>query len=397
MELQTDFRKLKVVEGNEAVAHGVRLCQPDIIAAYPITPMSSTLDYLFQLQADGLLKAEMIAVESEHSAMSALIGASLSGGRTFTATASQGLLFMYEAYLDASTLRLPVVMALATRETNAPQGVTGSDQDAILVKDGGWIQIHVESGQEILDTIIMAYRLAEDPQILLPVTVCYTGFYLSYLSEPIEIPEQEKVDQFLPPLEMSPRLDPRTPMTASVYSRGIITTEYRYKHIAALQRAKARIDEIDDEFQQSFGRSYGGQIEEYRCEDADIVLLAMGSCAGTAKDVVDEKRDGGLRVGLIRVRMFSPFPRERLVSALAGKKAVGVIDRNVTFSWDCGSLFVQLKAACVDLDARMPMVNFIDGLSGSDITMEHIARAIDITQLVAEGKPHKEVTWLSLE
>jgi pyruvate/2-oxoacid:ferredoxin oxidoreductase alpha subunit len=186
-------------------------------------------------------------------------------------------------------------------------------------------------------------------------------------------------------------------MTASGYTRGIITTEYRYKHLAALQRAKAKFDEIDDKFQQVFGRSYGGQIEEYRCEDADIVLLAMGSCAGTAKDVIDEKRDRGLKVGLIKVKMFSPFPGERLVKALTGKKAVGVMDRNVAFSWDCGCLFVQLKAACADLDTRIPMVNFIDGLSGLDITMEHIARAIDITQLVAEGKPHKEVTWLSLE
>jgi pyruvate/2-oxoacid:ferredoxin oxidoreductase alpha subunit len=397
MEIQTDFRKLKSVEGNEAVAHGVRLCQPDVIAAYPITPMSSVLDYLYEFHADGQLRAEMIAVESEHSAMSALMGASLAGGRTFTATASQGLLFMYEAYLDASTLRLPIVMSLATRETNAPQGVTAGDQDAIQVKDGGWIQIHVESGQEILDTIIMAYRLAEDPSILLPVMVCYTGFYLSYLSEPVEIPDQEKVDQFLPPLKISPRLDPKTPMTASVYSRGVITTEYRYKHLAALQRAKSRIDEIDDEFQQVFGRSYGGQVEEYRCEDADIVLLTMGSCAGTAKDVIDEKRDRGLKVGLIKVRMFSPFPGERLGKALTGKKAVGVIDRNVAFGWNCGSLFIQLKAACADLDTRIPRVNFIGGLSGSDITMEHIARAIDVTQLVAEGKPHKEVTWLSLE
>lgn len=249
---------LKLLEGNEAVAHGVLLCQPDVIAAYPITPMSSVLDHLYHFKADGSLKAEMLAVESEHSSMSALIGASLAGGRTFTATASQGLLFMYEAYADAATLRLPIVMTLATRETNAPQGVTAGDQDAILVKDTGWIQIHVESCQEILDTIIMAYRLAEDPQILLPVSVCYTGFYLSYLSEPVEIPEQEKVDQFLPPLEMNPRIDPETPMTASVYSRGIITTEYRYKHLAAAQRAKARIEEIETEFQQIFGRSYGG-------------------------------------------------------------------------------------------------------------------------------------------
>lgn len=389
--------EVKVLEGNQTVAYAVKLCRPDVIAGYPITPMSSTWDYLFQFQADGLLNAEMVAVEGEHSSMSVLIGAAQAGGRTFTASSSQGLFFMYEAYVSASTLRLPIVMGLATREPQSPQGVTASDQDAVMAKEAGWIQIHVESCQEILDTIIMAYRLAEDPQILVPVNVCYIGFYLSYRLEPVDIPEQERVDQFLPPLQMSPRLDPLTPMTGHVYTTELVTTEYRYKHAAAMQRAKAKLDEIDREFHQAFGRSYGGQIEEYQCEDADIVLLTMGGYTGTAKVVVDQKRAEGLKVGLVKVRMFRPFPTERVISVLSGKKAIGVIDRNVCFAWDCGALFAELRTALGDSDIRIPMVNFIDGLSGIDITVESIARAIDITQSVAKGKPHKKVYWFSLE
>jgi len=388
--------KLKVLEGNQAVAYGVRLCRPDVICAYPITPQTSLLEYLYQFKANGLLDAEMVEVEGEHSSMSAVIGASCAGARTFTSTSSQGLAFMYEAYIDGSTRRLPIVMVIATREMESPTGVASGEQDAMMVKDAGWVQIHVESCQEILDSIIMAYRLAEDPQILIPVSVCYNGFYLSYLSEPVDIPDQEKVDQFLPPLEMSPRLDPQMPMSSSPFVIGTMCAEYRYKHIAALERAKVKFEEIDREFQQVFGRSYGGQIEEYRCEDADIVLLAIGSCVGTAKVVVDRKRGEGLKLGLIKVRMFRPFPRERLANALRGKKAIGVIDRNVAFSWDCGSLFVDIKAALNSLD-RIPMANFIDGLAGLDITEEHIEKAIDIIQLAAEGKPHKEVTWLCLE
>ena len=389
--------EIKVLEGNETVAYAVKLCRPDVISGYPITPMSSTWDYLFQFQADGLLNAEMVAVEGEHSSMSVLIGAAQAGGRTFTASSSQGLFFMYEAYVSASTLRLPVVMGIATREPNSPQGVTASDQDAIMAKEAGWIQIHVESCQEIMDTIIMAYRLAEDPEILVPVNVCYIGFYLTYLLEPVDIPEQEKVDHFLPPLKMSPRLDPLTPMTGHAYTTEVITTEYRCKHAAAMHRAKAKLDEIDREFQQAFGRSYGGQIEEYRCDDADIVLMTMGNCSGTAKVVVDQKRAEGLKVGLVKVRLFRPFPAERLISAVRGKKAIGVIDRNVLFGWNSGGLFVEAKAALCDLDTSIPMVNFIDGLSGIDITEDSIARAISITQSVAEGKPHKRVYWFSLE
>lgn len=387
---------IKVLEGNEAAAYGAMLCQTDVICAYPITPQTSLLDYLFQFKADGLLKAEMVAVESEHSAMSAVIGAAKAGGRTFTSTSSQGLAFMYEPYIDASTGRLPIVMVIATREMQSPLGVASSEQDAILARDGGWIMINVESCQEILDGVIMAYRLAEDPEILLPVNVCYDGFYLSYLSEPVNLPAQEEVERFLPPFKPSTYLDPQMPMT-NPYCVGELPSKYRYGHLAAMQRAKMKLEEIDREFQNTFGRSYGGQIEQYRCEDADIVLIAMGSCVGTARVVVDNKRDQGLKVGLIKIRMFRPFPREKILDALNGKKAVGLIDRNVCFGWGSGTLFIELKAALFNSDTRIPLLNFIAGLSGLDITLQHIERAIDAIESAAQGKPYQEVTWLDLE
>lgn len=396
MEVKSTNR-LRVLEGNEAVAYGVLLCQPDVIAAYPITPQTSALEHLYHFKSDGLLQSEMVEVEGEHSAMSVVIGAAKAGGRTFTSTSSQGLLFMYEPYIDASTSRLPIVMGIATREVFGPPALACSHQDAMLVRDGGWIQIHVESCQEILDSIIMAYRLAEDPEVLLPVSICYDGFYLSYLSGPVDIPSQEQVSQFLPSRKAKLRLDPDTRLSGFAHAWGVLGVEYRYKHVAAMQRAKRKIDEIDAEFQTIFGRSYQGQIEEYKCGDADIVLLAVGSCAGTAKVVVDEKRDEGQKVGLIKVRAVSPFPKERLVSVLAGKKAIGVIDRNVCFGWGCGALFAGVKATTSDFGTCIPMVNFIDGISGTDITKEHLERAIDTVNLAAQGALPKEVIWLGIE
>jgi pyruvate/2-oxoacid:ferredoxin oxidoreductase alpha subunit len=305
---------------------------------------------------------------------------------------------MYEPYITVPNHRLPVVMVDATRESLPPTTVSGSGQDVMLVKDTGWIQIHVATCQEILDTIIMAYRLAEDPEILLPVTVAYDGYYLSYFSEAVNIPAQQKVDQFLPKRERFPVIDPERPLTLSPWASPAMFTEYRVKHMNALQRAKTKLEEIEEEFQQTFGRSYGGQIEEYRCDDADIVLVAMNSCVGTAKVMVDQKRDEGLKVGLIKVKMFRPFPREKLASALKGKKAIGVIDRNVCFGWNCGHLLVELRAALTnELEGRVPLVNFIGGLNGGDITLQHMEKAIDTVQLAAQGKPTKEVTFFELE
>jgi pyruvate/2-oxoacid:ferredoxin oxidoreductase alpha subunit len=267
----------------------------------------------------------------------------------------------------------------------------------MMVKDAGWVHIHVDSCQEILDTVIMAYRLAEDPEILLPVTVCYDGYYLSYYSEAVDIPTQTSVDSFVPWRERPHRLDPEMPMTMQPISSVPLFTEYRVKHLAALQRTKTKLEEIEGEFQKVFGRSYGGQIEEYRCEDADIVFVALGSCVGTAKTVVDQKRDEGLKVGLVKVRLFRPFPREKMAAALKGRKAVGILDRNVCFGWNCGHLLVEVKTALNDIDERMPLLNFIGGLNGGDITLDNISGAVDAVNRAAQGEAYQEVAFFDLE
>jgi len=386
-----------VLDGNRAAAHAVRLCRPDVICAYPITPQTEILESLYLFQANQTLKAEMVAPESEHSVLSILRGASAAGGRTFTATSSQGLVFMYEVCINVATTRLPIVMVNVAREMIAPHAVTAGEQDIMMVKDAGWIQLHAQSCQEILDLIIMAYRLAEDPEIRIPVIVCYDGYFLSHLWEPVEVPSPEMVDDFLPPLEMYPRVDPDLMFTCGPNTPSKMGTELRYKHTAATQRAKKKFEEIEGEFQKIFGRSYGGQIEEYRSEDAEIALLAVGSCAGTAKVVVDRKREQGLKAGLITVRMFRPFPKERLLQALKGKKAIGVIDRNVSFGWESGALFTDVKAALYDLGEFVPMRDFICGLCGSDITLKQIDRAFDFLKLDRKERTFQEVIWLDLE
>jgi len=390
--------EIKVLSGNQAAAKAAVLCQPDVVAAYPITPQSEVVEELSKFYAEGALQAEFVEVEGEHSAMSVLIGASSSGGRTFSATSSHGLLSMFEAYFYASTLRLPIVMAHVCRELAAPNTVLCSQQDILTMRDAGWIQIHCASCQEILDSIIMGYRLAEDPDILLPVNICYDGHYLSHFSARVEVPDQTDVVTFLPEKDLREcRLDPDKPMMQAPYLGGKLFTEYRYKHCMAMQNALPEIDYIDGEFQKSFGRSYGGLIEEYRNEDAEIVLVALGSAASTAKAVIDLKRDEGVKVGLVRIRCFRPFPCDRLEKALRGVKAIGVIDRDVCFGWNMGIVFMELRSLLNRSQINLPMVNFIAGLSGADINIENIGRAINDIQQVSRGGSDREVTWLDLE
>ncbi len=374
------------------------LCQPDVIAGYPITPQTALLEKVTRFCADGLLKAKTVEVEGEQSALSVLIGAAAAGARTFTATSSQGLAFMYEAYCRVPILRLPIVMVIAGREMDAPP--SAGLQDAISVRDAGWIQIYVEDCQEILDTIITAYRLAEDPEIMLPVNVIYDGFYLSHLSEPVDIPSPEQVQRFLPPYDPGQfRLDPENPMQFPERSfaipTGRLVTEFRYRHCAAMERAKAMIETLDNDYFDFFGRRHGGLIEEYRCQDAEVVLVTLGASTGTAKEVIDRKRSEGMKAGLIKVRVLRPFPEERLARAISGKKAVGVIDRNVSFGWNSGTLFAELKA--VPGSAAIPMVSFIDGLGGSDITVQHLEKALAITAAAASGQRAGETVWVGLE
>jgi pyruvate/2-oxoacid:ferredoxin oxidoreductase alpha subunit len=391
--------ELKVVTGNAAAAYGAMLCRPDVVASYPITPQTEVVEQMSRFHADGILDAEMIEVEGENSAMNSVAAATLAGGRAFTATSSWGLVYMYDAVLQAAGFRAPVVMANVNRETPGILAVSSGQQDMICTRDSGWVQLIVENCQEILDTIIVAFRLAEDYDIQLPVMVNYDGFYLSYLAEGVRIPARDDVDKYLSILKTQPQrmiLDPTKPIGAG--SHGILNdfVELRYKHCAALNRVKTKLDEIDAEFGDFFGRSYGGQIEEYRTADADIVILTSGSAVGTARTVVDAKRAEGIKVGLVKLRVFRPFPRERLVQAMKGKKAVAVIDRSVNFGWNCGPIYQELRALTPEI-GKIPMMSFIDGLANVDITKPHIERVVDDLNNAAQGKPYQEVTWIPLE
>lgn len=384
-----------VVNGNKAAAIGAALAKPDVIAAYPITPQTPVVEYLTQFVADGLLDSVMSEVESELTAMSIVTGASLAGARTFTATSSQGLALMYEPYFRASTLRLPIVMAIVNREMISPQTVWGGPQDSISVRDAGWIQIYVEDNQEILDMIIQAYKIAENKDVLLPINICYDGFYLSHMTEKVFIPEQEKVDVFLG--RYKPEhiiLDPERPMSVDPLTNGDLLMEYRYKHLQAQQNALRVIEETDRKFKELFGRSYGGLIEEYRMEDAEIAIITMGSMTGAAKEAVDLKRKDGTKIGLVKIRSLRPFPKERLIKAMGKVRAFGVVDRNVSFGWNTGVVYQEVKSALYESGRIIPSVPFIGGLGGEDITVKMMVNCIEKIESLNEN--HNTV-WLVRE
>ncbi|UCC39248.1 MAG: pyruvate synthase subunit PorA [Candidatus Aminicenantes bacterium] len=391
--------ELRALTGNAAAAYGAMLCRPDVVASYPITPQSEVIEQLSRFHAEGLLDAEMVEVEGENSAMNIVAAASIAGGRVFTATSSWGLAFMYDALLQSAGFRAPVVMVNVNREMPGILAVSAGQQDMIASRDSGWIQIVAEDCQEILDLVIMSYRLAEDFEIQLPVMVNYDGFYLSYLAERVLVPSRKDVDKFLAPLKEQPerpKLVPGKPVGCG--SHGILEgfVELRYKHCEAMERAKKKLDEIDRTHGEFFERSYGGQIEEYRTEDAEIVLVTSGSASGTVKTVIDSKRKNGLKIGLVKIRMFRPFPCERLIQALQGKKAIGVIDRSVCFGWNCGPIYMELRALSPEI-GMVPMMSFIDGLASMDITHSHVERMIKTVYEASQGKPYQKSTWVSLE
>lgn len=388
--------RIEALTGNESAARGAALCRPDIIAAYPITPQSSVVENLARMRANGEIDAEMVEVESEHSAMSVVQGAALAGARTFTATSAQGLALMYEPYFRMSTLRLPMVMALAGREMTSPETIWGGQQDSISVREAGWIQFYVEDNQEILDTIIQGYKVAENEQVLLPVNVCYDGFYLSHLIERVEIPDQELVDQFLPPRRAEHViLDPQRPMAVDPMTPGHLLMKYRRDHLEAMQAALAVIDAVDAEFGRFFGRRYGGTIETYRLDDAEVALITIGSTTGAGKEAVDHCRAQGKKVGLIKVRVLRPFPEQRIRQALRNVRAFGVIDRSVSFGWNTGALYQEVLAALGRSGWALPSISFIGGLGGADITLDHMLAAAEQVLALAENPRYDSPTiWL---
>jgi phenylglyoxylate dehydrogenase alpha subunit len=388
----------QALNGNKSAAYGAKLCRPSILAGYPITPQTSLVEYLCQFRASGELDATVVEMESEHSVMSLLTGASMAGSRVFTATSGQGLLYMCEPYIRVSTCRLPIVMCIVNREVISPTTVWTGHQDAITLRDAGWIQIFVENNQEILDTVIMAFRVAEDPEIQLPVNVCYDGFYLSHMVDIVDVPDQEAVDRFLPPYRPSqPTLDPDHPVAIDPGMPGELLTEFRYKHLAAMERAKEKIEEVDREFGRSFGRSYGGLVEAYRCDDADYLFVTMGSVTGTARVAIDRAREKGMPFGLIKVRALRPFPAKELAKLARGKKAMGILDRNVSFGWNSGTLFMETRSAFMAGGVDLPMINFIAGLGGVDITVDQIEGSLEKVMETVNLGSTQSVYWLNIE
>ena len=376
---------IKVMSANQAIAEAVKLANPKVIPVYPITPQTTISEYLAKYVADGELDAEYIRVESEHSAISASLGASGTGVRVFTATSSQGLALMHEIIFAAAGLRLPVVMADANRALSAPLSIWNDQQDSISERDSGWMQIYAENGQEALDSILMAYRISEDKNVLLPSMVCIDGFILTHTVDPVDIPEKEEVEKFLPPYKPDHAyLDTKRPMSIGTFTDPDYYMDARHDMELAMESAQKIIAKAHTEFSEIFGRNYDF-VEKYRSEDADLIIVAMGSICSTIKDVVDELRDAGEKIGLVRVRVFRPFPTNQIYEAIKGASKIGVIDKNVSFSVG-GVLTTEIRSK-TGLDAS----GFIVGLGGRDIKPSDIMEIIEKTK-----NPTKHTQWIGL-
>ena len=366
----------EIMEGSHAIALAVKAARPNVVAAYPITPQTHIVEDISQLIADGDLDAQYVKVESEHSAMSVCLGASATGARTYTATTSQGLALMHEVLFNAAGMRLPIVMTVANRALSAPLSIWNDHQDSISERDSGWIQIYAEDNTEASDLTIQAYRIAEDSRIQVPVMVCMDGYTLTHTYEPVELLEQDLVDDFLPPYRPADFLNVYDPKSLGMFADPNYYTEFRYQNHRALEAAKAVIPEISSEFGEVFDRDYGGLIEEYRCDDAEYVLMAMGSVVGTLKDTVDDLRDDGVRVGAIKLRSYRPFPVDEIRRALAGLEAVGILDKNISLGFE-GALFTDVKASLYHDDNAPKAFGFIAGLGGRDIPKRMFVKMFD--------------------
>lgn len=363
------------LEGSRAVAEAVRLCRPQVIAAYPITPQTHIVEHLSQMVADGELAAQYISTESEFAAASVVLGAVAGGARAYTASASQGLLLMTEVLFNIAGLRLPIVMTCANRAVGAPINIFSDHQDTLSLRDAGWIQLYVESNQEAVDTTIQAYRIAETCE--LPVMVCMDGFLLTHTFEPVEVPEQAQVDEYLPPFRFARSLDPARPMTLGGGSEPDNYLEYRQAQHVALEEAAAEIGAAAADFERSFGRRHGDLVDGYRLEGAELIVLVLGSVMGAVRDVVDVLRERGDAVGALRLRCVRPFPADTLVRSLSHASRVAVLEK--AFSPGAGGIVAaELRAALQHAGVALPVDSFVGGLGGRDLTpasIEAVVRA----------------------
>ena len=383
----------KVIIGNHAVSYGVRLARAEVIAAYPITPQTQIVEELSEMCASGELKARFIKVESEHSAMAACVGASAAGARAFTATSSQGLALMHEMLHWAAAGRLPIVMADVNRALGPGWNIWTDQTDSLAQRDTGWLQLYCETNQEVLDTTIMAFRLAE--RVDLPVMIVLDAFYLSHTAEPVDIPEAEEVDRFLPRRQARYKLDVKEPHSFGALVKPEDYTEMRWHLQDAMRQAVGVFNEVEAEWATIFGRSYGA-IESYRTADADLVLLTSGTITSTARHVVDQHRENGEKIGLVKVKMFRPFPTDALRLALAGIDRVAVLDRN--FSPGAGGIFAaELRSALYDVPAedRPAIYGYVLGLGGRDVTPAILDGIIDHVRM--PGIPARADIWVGVK
>ncbi|MDH7479829.1 MAG: transketolase C-terminal domain-containing protein, partial [Syntrophomonadaceae bacterium] len=333
----------RFLNGNQAVAYAIKYIQPEVIAAYPVTPQSPIIERISQFVAGGELDADFIRVESEHAALSACYGAACAGCRVFTATSSQGLAYMAEMLPYVSGSRFPVVMAVVNRAMAAPWTIWGDQQDAISMRDTGWIQLFVENAQEVFDTCLQAFRLAEDPEVLTPVMVNLDGFVLSHTDELVELPSPQEVSAYLPPYRAPYAVDFDSPATFCIGASPDIFISYKYQQQVAMDNALQKIPLLAGEFARRFGRDHGGLLKQYSCEDAEYILVTMGSFTGTARAVAEKLRAAGRKVGVLKVRSFRPFPLKEVAAALQHARAIGVLDRNFSHG-NQGALFTEIKA-----------------------------------------------------
>ncbi|MCR2035930.1 transketolase C-terminal domain-containing protein [Adlercreutzia mucosicola] len=387
----------KFLSGNEAFAEGVRLARPQVISAYPITPQTTVVEALASMVEEGSLNCEYLHVESEHTALSAAIGAAATGARTFTATSSQGLLYMAECLTYASGGRFPIVMMNANRALALPWNIYGDQRDSLSLLDHGWIQVYAENNQEALDLALMAYAVAEDERVSLPVMVNVDGFALTHTYESVEVPEAQAADAFLPPYRTANRFDFEQPVNIGYSAGPEFNRYYQYWHHRDMLSAEAVVEEVEARFAEVFGRVYPGMVDAYRCEDADFVLVTLGSVAGLARDVADELRAAGKRAGVLRIRYLRPLPARLIAEAVGGAAAIGVLEQDISFG-DTGTVFTNVLSALGRLGMARPAVNFIGGLGGDDISRDQMRACFaDLERLAAGQSAAGRVVFLGID
>ena len=386
---------MKVLSGNHAAAYGVKLSRPDVIAAYPITPQTPIIEKLSEFIENGELDARFIRVESEHSAMAASIGAASVGARTYTATSSQGLLYMYEVCWWAAGARLPVVMGVVTRAIGPPWSIWTDHNDFLTLRDSGWILLFASDSQEILDMTIQAYKIAEE--LCLPVAIGWDAFLASHTAEPVIVPNQEDVDKFLPDKRPWPHiLNIENPFSSGNIAFPGEYMELRYDIWRAQRKSKDLIVDVDKEYGELFGRKYGGLVEKYQCDDSDVILFIMGSSSGDAMEAAKELREEGYEPGVCRIRSVRPFPDEEIAELARKNKVIGVFDRDISMG-SRGILATEILAALKSRSIDTPVVGFVGGLGGRNLSVETFKIVFREMYKALESGESEDIKWIGLK